>query len=191
MKPVRIQADDRAGGWTAKEVYKTTPADHCNGLLPRGGGSDGLDGDVNAAAAVSEIADGLDGVGSVVEADDLGGPEKAGGGDLVGAFHNGYDTEAVKRGDMEEHEPNRAGPEYGHGVARLGRRLGKATNNAGEGLGEGSVFELDIGGDMERVFLDDTGGDAQVLGVSAVIEEEIVAQVLLAFAAPEAGVTRG
>ncbi len=50
------------------------------------------------------------------------------------------------------------------------------------------MLEGDGVGDAEGVFFDDARGDADVLGVGAVVEEQVVAEVLLVVAAEEAGV---
>jgi hypothetical protein len=68
------------------------------------------------------------------------------------------------------------------------RRLFEAAQDAGQGFGEGGVLEGDGVGDREGVFFDDACGDADELGVGTVVEEEVVAEVLLAVEAEEAGV---
>ena len=89
---------------------------------------------------------------------------------------------------MHEHQADGAGADDDHGVARAGTALFQAADDAGERFSEGGVFKRSGGGDGEGVFGDDTGGDADVLGVGSVVEEEILAEVLLAVAAEETDV---
>ena len=84
-----------------------------------------------------------------------------------------------------------AGADDDHGVAGAGAGLFEATDDAGERLGEGGVLEAGLAGMAQGIFLDDAGGDADVFGVGAVVEEEVFAEVLLAVAAEEAGVAGG
>ena len=51
------------------------------------------------------------------------------------------------------------------------------------------MLEGDGAGDVKGVFFDDARGDTDELGVGAVVEEQVVAEVLLVVAAEEAGVT--
>lgn len=112
-------------------------------------------------------------------------------GDLVFAFDDGDDVQAEDGGGVDEKEADGAGAEDDGGLAGVGVRFFKTTDHAGEGFGEGGVLEGDVVGDEEGVFFDDAGGDADVLGVSTVVEEEIVAEVLLVVEAEEAGVAGG
>jgi hypothetical protein len=65
------------------------------------------------------------------------------------------------------------------------------VDHAGEGLGEGGVFEGDVGRDKECVFFDDARRDAEVFGVGAVVEDKVFAEILLAAGAPIACVAGG
>ncbi len=109
-------------------------------------------------------------------------------GDLVFALDDGNDVEAEQRGCMDEEQADGAGAEDDGGLVGGSLGLFEAAEDAGEGFGEGGVLEGDVVGDAERVFLDDAGGDADVFGIGAVVEEEVVAEVLLVVQAEEAGV---
>ena len=59
-------------------------------------------------------------------------------------------------------------------------------HHAGERLGERGVLQRHAVRDQQRVLLHDARGDAHVLGVGAVVEEQVFAEVLLAVPAEEA-----
>jgi hypothetical protein len=89
---------------------------------------------------------------------------------------------------VHEHEADGAGTDDDHGVAGTGSALFEAADDAGKRFGEGGVLEGDTVGDEEGVLFDDAGGDADVLGVGAVVEEEVFAEILLAMGAEETDV---
>jgi hypothetical protein len=62
----------------------------------------------------------------------------------------------------------------------MGMGVFESVHGAGEWLSECGVLKRDVVGDFEGVFGDDALGDADELGIGAVIEEEIVAEVFLA-----------
>jgi hypothetical protein len=61
----------------------------------------------------------------------------------------------------------------------------KALEDAGERFDEGGVEVAEMGGDLVHVALYDAGGDADIFGVGAVVEEEVLAEILEATAAVE------
>ena len=154
------------------------------------GSGDGLDDDVGATAFAGEGAGGGDDV-AVGDADDLAGTEDLRGLDLVAALDDGDDVDAGELGDVHEHEADGTGADDDHGVAGLGAALFEAADDAGKRFGEGGMLEGNIVGDEEGIFFDDAGGDAEVLGVGAVVEDEILAEVLLVVAAEVAAVAGG
>ena len=177
---VGVELDTGAAGRAAEEVDEATFADHVDGPLPRGGDGYGFDDDVGAAVLGGEGAGGGDYIVYGFDVDDAGCAEELCGGDLVFALDDGDDVDAGDLGDVHEHEADGAGADDDHGVAGLGSAFLEAADDAGEGLGEGGVFEGDVVGDEEGVLFDDAGGDADVFGVGAVVEEEILAEILLA-----------
>ena len=65
------------------------------------------------------------------------------GGDLVVALDDGDNVDAGELSDVHEHEADGAGADDDHGVAGAGSALFEAANDAGEGFGEGGVFEAE------------------------------------------------
>jgi hypothetical protein len=193
VETVGVECDAGAGGWAAEEVDGATLADDVDGPLPGLWSSDRFDDLVGAALAGGERANrGDTGCGvravDVGEMKDLLRPEEPSGSDLIRAFDHGDDMDTRELRGVHEHEAYGAGTENDHGVSRTGGSLLKAAYNAGERLSERGVFEGDVVWDVEGVLLNDARGDADVLGVGAVVEEEIFAEVLLVAGAEEAGV---
>jgi len=81
---------------------------------------------------------------------------------------------------VHEHEADGAASDDDDGVSGLSVRFFETANDACQGLSESGVFEGDVGGHEQRVLLDDARGDGDEFGVGSVVEEEVVAQILLA-----------
>src|SRR5271157_4225014 len=75
---------------------------------------------------------------------------------------------------MKNHQSQRAAANNGHGVAGVRARVLKAMHRAGQRL----MIRY-----MQRILGHDAGRDANELGIGAVVEEQIVAEVLLAVSA--------
>ena len=104
-----------------------------------------------------------------------------------GAAADGDDVRAGVLRRRTEHEPDRAWPDHGDGLAGLDRGPLDAVQAAGERLDEGRDLGGEAGRDREKVPLRDPGRHEQVLGVGAVQERaQVLAQRLLAAAAGRA-----
>ena len=90
----------------------------------------------------------------------------------------------------DEHQANRTEAHDGDGVAGVQVAFIQATNGAGQRFDEGGVFVFEALGNDVGVLLNDARGQADVFGVSAVIEEKILAEILLAVAAEIAMIAR-
>jgi hypothetical protein len=66
----------------------------------------------------------------------------------------------------------------------------QAAKDAGQRLGHRSLFDTDAWRDNQHVGIDDAARNPNVFGVSAVVEQEIFAEVLLMFGAVEAHLAR-
>ncbi len=91
---------------------------------------------------------------------------------------------------MHEHEADRPCADHHDAVSSLGPRLLQAAHYAGQRFGQRRMLQGQTLRDNERVLGHDAGRDADVLGVSAVVEEQVLAQVFLFADAPEAGSAR-
>ena len=63
-----------------------------------------------------------------------------------------------------------------------------AAQNASQRLGHGRIHERNAFRNFEHILPNDSAGNANVFGVSSVVEEKIFAEIRLALAAEEAGV---
>ena len=77
-------------------------------------------------------------------------------------------------------------PENGHRISDFYSGLMQAAQHAGQRFGHGRIFESYVRGDHEHVGFNDATWHANVFGVSAIVEQEILAKVLLMLGAVEA-----
>ena len=89
-----------------------------------------------------------------------------------------------------KHHAQRAAADDGDGVALARVAIFNAVDGAGQRLGERGVLQRDAVGNAKRVFGDDARGNADVLGVCAVVEEQIVAEIFLVAQAEVADAAR-
>jgi hypothetical protein len=80
---------------------------------------------------------------------------------------------------MDHHEAQGAASYYRDCVFRMRVGIEKSMDGASERFSECGVLERNVVRDDERVLGDDAGGDADELGISAVVEEQVVAEILL------------
>src|SRR5690606_12150674 len=89
------------------------------------------------------------------------------------------------------HQPDRPEPDHHEIVARTHLRLLEAAQHARERLDERRVLVGDVRRNLVHVALYDALGNAYVLGVGAVIEKQVLAQVLESALAVETLEARG
>ena len=90
---------------------------------------------------------------------------------------------------MDEQQADGPGAQHNGRLPGPCLRLFKPAHDAGQGLGERGMLKGHSGRQVQRILGDDASGDADELGVGAVVEQQIVAQVLLSVAAEKAFVT--
>ena len=81
---------------------------------------------------------------------------------------------------MQNHQSQRAAADDGHRVAGMRMRVFESMHRAGQRLGQRGVLQRHMVGNVQRVLGHDARGNANELGISAVVEEQVVAEVLLA-----------
>ena len=175
-----------AAGASAEEVDGAAFADHVDGPLPSFGTADRFDDHVAAALLRRERADGVDHVWNLGGLNDFVRAHVFGGFDLAVAFDDGDHVASDGAGDLNEHQSDGAAAENGDGVADLDTGLVQAAEDAGQRLGHGGVFHADVGRDDQHVGFNDAARNANVFGVSTVVEEQIFAEVFLMLGAVEA-----
>ena len=84
-----------------------------------------------------------------------------------------------QRGDVENHQPQRAAADHRYCVASMGTRVFKPVDSAGQRFCKRRVLQGNVIGNTQGVFCHDARRDANELGVGAVIEKQVVAKILL------------
>src|SRR5439155_22180511 len=116
-------------------------------------------------------------------ADQLIGAHGRGAIELRLAPADGDHAGAVHLGEPDEHEADRPQADNRHRIARTDASLFEAPQHASQRLHQRGVLIADVFRDLVGVALDDAGGNANVFGVGAVIEQDVFAQILLALLA--------
>ena len=111
--------------------------------------------------------------------------------DLTVALDDGNYVATDGAGYLHEHEADGSAAENGDGIANLHAGFVQASKDAGQRFGHRSLFDTDVRRNDQHVGFDDAARNANVFGVSSVVEEEIFAEILLMFGAVEAHLARG
>ncbi len=126
-----------------------------------------------------------------VQAYDLARAKSQGQRPLILVLDYGDDMDSIELSDVHEHETDGARANDYHRISGASAGLFQTADNAGQRLSERGVLEWNSVGHEQGVLLDDARGDAHVLGIRAVVEDQVLAQILLALPAPEAEVAGG
>jgi hypothetical protein len=110
---------------------------------------------------------------------DVFGAEGASSGDLAIAFDDGDDMQAGQLRNVHEHEADGTASDDDDRVAGLSVRFLEAADYAGQRLGKSGVFEGNVAGHEQSILLDDPGRNGDKFGVGSVVEEQVVAEILL------------
>src|SRR5579885_919476 len=191
VQTVRVELDFCAGGTSAEEVDRTAFPDQFDGLLPGGGGGDGLDGNVYAAMVWRKRAYSGDHVLDCSDLDDFFCAEDLCCFNLLIVLDYGDDTQPGKLGRVDEHKADGARADDGDGIAWLRVGFLQSASDAGKRLGERGVLEGNSVGNMQCVLFDNARRDADVFGVGSVVADEVIAEVLLSSLAEVALIARG
>jgi hypothetical protein len=95
-------------------------------------------------------------------------------------------VETLERSRVNEEQADRASAEDDGGLPGAGVGLFQTAYYAGQGLSERGVLKRHRFGNPQGVLLDNARGDTDEFGVCTVVEEQIVAKILLVIAAEEA-----
>ncbi len=105
---------------------------------------------------------------------------------LVGALAEGDHVDAAAGQHANELEADGPAADQHGGVAGLNAGFLDAAQNAGQRLDHGGVEKGDVIGNLQQVLADDAPRDAHVLGVGAVVEEQVLAEIAAILAAKQA-----
>ena len=92
---------------------------------------------------------------------------------------------AVKLRQFDEHQADGAQTDNRNGIARARSRFLKTAHHAGQGFHQGRILIADFVGNQVSIALHDAGRNADVLGVGAVVEKQVLAEILQAAVAEE------
>jgi len=180
----RIQVHLALVGAAAEEVDGAAAADHVDGPLPCLLLADGFDGDVHAAP-VRHFADRFHRVAVLPGHDQVVGAESRRAIQLgLPSAHRDH-AATVKLGQFDEHQPNRTQTDNGDGIAGAGSRFLKTAHDTRQRFHQGRILIADFVGNKVCIALHDARREADVLGIGAVVEEQVLAQILQAAVAEE------
>ena len=149
-------------------------------LLPGFGNAHRFNGDVDAAILRRERARLADGLANARGLHHVRRAQLARRFHLAVVLDDGDHFAAGQRGDVQNHQAQRAAADDRDGVAGMRPRIFKSVHGAGQRLGQRRVFQRNVVGNMQRVLGDDARRNANELGIGAVVEEQIVAEIFLA-----------
>ena len=109
-----------------------------------------------------------------------------GGNDLLVALHQRDHIATDGASHLDEHESDGAAADDGHGVADLHAGFVQAAQHASQRLGHGGIFEGDVRRNDQHVGFNNAPRYADIFRVGTVIEEQILAKILLVLGAVEA-----
>ncbi len=95
------------------------------------------------------------------------------------ALHHRDHIAADGLGHLHKHQPDWPAADDGDGVADFDAGFMQSAQHAGQGLDHGRLFVAHIRRHGQHVGFNDAARDLDVLGVGAVVEQQILAQVLL------------
>jgi hypothetical protein len=103
-----------------------------------------------------------------------------GGGavDLCLAAANRNNARAVNFGQANEHESDGAKPDHGNGVSGANARFFEPAQHTRQRLNQCRVVIAHVFRNLVSISFDDAAGNADVFGVCAVVEEQILTQIL-------------
>ena len=176
---VGIQVHVGVRGATAEKVHRAALAYQLDGLLPGFGQAHGFNRDVDAATVRRERARLLDRLADGGSLNDMRGAELPCRLNLAVVLDDGDDLVAGQRGDMQDHQAQRTAADHGD----MSPLRGSESSNPWTAQASGSVSAAcssgTLSGNKQRVLGDDARRNLDELGVGAVVEEQIVAKVLL------------
>src|SRR5579872_1057898 len=191
VQAIGVELHFGSAGAAAEEIHSAALADHFDRPLPRVGLAHGFDDHVAAALLRRERTNGFDHIRNLCDLYDLVRAHVLGSLDLAIALDDRDDVAADGASNLHEHESERPAAEDGDRVADLDASFVETAKNAGQRLGHGGIFEADVGRNDQHVGFNNAARHANVLSVSAVVEEQVFAEIFLVLGAVKAHLARG
>src|SRR5260370_21345720 len=183
MDAIGIEFDLGAGSASAKELHGAALAHHIQRPLPGFRTAHCFNHHICSQILRELVYGGYGGrlLGSLLRGNlhHIISAELAGSRDLLIAFDHTDDAAPFGLGHLDKHKSNRPTADDYDVIARANIAFVQAEQNTGQGLDHGSFFEAHFVRNNKSVLFDDALWNAYVLGISAVVEEQIVTQVLL------------
>src|SRR5947207_2157721 len=190
MDTVGIEFHPGAGGASAEELHGAALAHHIQRPLPGFRTAHGFNHHICSQILRELVYGGYRGwlLGSLLR-DNLHhiiSAEPVGVLDLLIAFDHANDAAPFGLGDLDKHKSNRPAADDYDVIAWANIALIQAKQNTRQRLDHRSLFKAHLVRDNKSVFFDDALWNAYVFRIGAIIEEEIVTQVLLSALAVKA-----
>ena len=103
----------------------------------------------------------------------------AGGLDLRFTFYHCNHVASNGLRNVHEHQADRPAADDGDGIADFNAGLVQSTQHAGQRFDHGSFFKAYVRRNHQRVQVNNPPRNADVLGISAVVEQQVFAQIFL------------
>src|SRR5581483_3346695 len=190
MQPVGIQVDLGSRGAPAEEVDGAAFAHHVDGPLPGFRAADGLDDHVGATALRRKRAHRLDGVLYLRDLHHFIRAQAFGCRDLRLTLNHGDNIATREFRHLHEHQADGPAADYYHGVPDLHTGLVQAAQHAGQRFDHRRFLIADAGRNRQHIGFNDPSWNLYVLGVCAVVEQQVLAKVLLMLGAVETHLAR-
>src|SRR5579862_2407257 len=185
-----LQADFRTARAAAEHIDVAAFANHLESPFPGGNCSGCFDDPIGAAAAFSKAANVFGHIGNFGDVDQDSSPEAARYLALAFAAGQSDDFNVPRGEDADEFEADGAAADNYSGVAGAQIDFVCPAKDTSKRLGHGSITEWHVIGNFQKVLFDDPARDADVLGVGAIIEEQVFAKVRLPLLTEKAGAAR-
>ena len=160
----------------AEQVDRPAAPNHSHGLLPGFRSAHRLDYDVGAAPSIRDSAHLLHNV-QMSRIENVIRPHPLAHDQLLFSFSDGDHGCAQLFQHPHKHEADRTHTDYHYCVAFGYGRLLYCPENAGQRLHERRLAKAEVVRQDEKVLTDDSFGDLYVLGVGAVEELKVLAQI--------------
>ena len=121
--------------------------------------------------------------------DNLVRTEFASGGRLLIPFYDCDYVHAAHFSHLHEHKPDRSATDNYYRVSDLRASFVQSPQHTGQRLGDGRCLKADAGRNGQHVGLNNSARYLDVLCVGTVIEEQVLAKILLMLGAIEAHLT--
>src|SRR5690242_13843014 len=180
-----IHADVAVVGASAEEVHGPAPPQEPHGHLPRFRKTDRFDHHIGAAPGRDLANLSHRGFG-IARNHQLIGAHRRSAIHLLLAPADGDHARPISLGQPDKHQPDGTEPDYRHIVARTDMRLVQPAHHTGQRLNQRRILVCDMVRNLIHVPFYNPRRNPNVLRVGSVVEQQVVAQILVAPLAIEA-----